>query len=139
MDIERGLLWNIEPAISRGVQVNYASGPLTVSVSWNDGYYSNVLNTLSGLVSYVFSPADTLAFSASGDVAGPHFSDLDSGSIYDLIWTHTDGNWVFSPYLQYSVTPSIGEACPRHQRDWRGIPDQLLLRRQLEDGRPFRV
>jgi Putative beta-barrel porin-2, OmpL-like. bbp2 len=108
MDIERGLLWNIEPAISRGVQVNYANGPLSLSLSWNDGYYSNVLNTLSGAATYVFSPSDTLAFSASGDVAGAHFSLLDSGSIYDLIWTHTDGNWVFSPYLQYSVTPSIG-------------------------------
>ena len=107
MNIERGLLWNIEPAISRGVQVNYANGPLTLSLSWNDGYYSNVLNTLSGLVSYVFSPADTLAFSGSGDVAGPHFSLLDSGDLFDLIWTHTDGNWVFSPYLQYSTTPSV--------------------------------
>ena len=55
MNIERGLLWNIEPAISRGVQVNYANGPVTLSLSWNDGYYSNVLNTLSGLASYVFS------------------------------------------------------------------------------------
>jgi hypothetical protein len=108
MNIERGLLWNIEPAISRGVQVNYADGPLTLSLSWNDGYYSNVLNTLSGLASYVFSPSDTLAFSASGDVAGPHFSLLDSGSIYDLIWTHTMGNLVVSPYLQYSTTPSTG-------------------------------
>ncbi|HWY63468.1 MAG TPA: outer membrane beta-barrel protein [Rhizomicrobium sp.] len=109
MTIERGLLWNIEPAISRGVQVNYADGPLTVSLSWNDGYYSNVLNTLSGLVSYVFSPSDTLAFSASGDVAGQHFSLLDSGSLYDLIWTHTSGNWVISPYFQYSTTPSTGK------------------------------
>ena len=109
MNIERGLLWNIEPAISRGVQVNYANGPLSLSLSWNDGYYSNVLNTLSGLASYVFSPSDTLAFAASGDVAGPHFSALDSGSLYDLIWTHTSGNWVISPYLQYSTTPSVGK------------------------------
>ncbi len=30
MNIERGLLWNQEPAISRGVQLNYASSPLSV-------------------------------------------------------------------------------------------------------------
>ncbi len=108
MNIERGLLWNIEPAISRGLQLNFADGPLTASLSWNDGYYSNVLNTMSGLLSYVFSPSDTLAFSASGDVGGNHFSLLDSGSLYDLIWTHTMGNWVISPYVQYSTTPKIG-------------------------------
>jgi hypothetical protein len=109
MNIERGLLWNIEPAVSRGVQVNYSSGPLNMSLSWNDGYYSNVMNTLSGLVSYVFSPSDTLAFAGSGDVAGPHFSLLDSGSLYNLIWTHTSGNWVISPYFQYSTTPANGK------------------------------
>ena len=37
MNIERGLLWNIEPAVSTGVQANYSSGPLNISVSWNDG------------------------------------------------------------------------------------------------------
>jgi hypothetical protein len=107
MNIERGLLWNVEPAISRGVQLNYASGPLSMSVAWTDGYYTNLLNTLSGLVSYVISPSDTVAVSASGDVAGPHISPLASGSLYDLIWTHTDGNLVISPYFQYITTPTI--------------------------------
>jgi hypothetical protein len=114
MNIERGLLWNVEPAISRGVQLNYADGPLSLSVAWTDGYYTNLLNTLSGMASYVFSPSDTLAFSYSGDVANPHFfasnpliSPLASGSLYDLIWTHTDGNWVFSPYFQYITTPTV--------------------------------
>ena len=110
MNVERGLLWNLEPAISRGVQLNYASGPLSLSLAWTDGYYTNRLNTLSGLASYVFSPADTLAFSASGDVAGPFSSPLASGSLYDFIWTHTDGNWVISPYLQYITTPTISKS-----------------------------
>jgi hypothetical protein len=109
MNIERGLLWNLEPAISRGVQLNYASGPLSLSLAWTDGYYTNRLNTLSGLASYVFSPSDTLAFSASGDVAGPFSTPLASGSLYDFIWTHTDGNWTFSPYVQYITTPTISK------------------------------
>jgi hypothetical protein len=109
MNVERGLLWNIEPAISRGVQVNYSSGPLTASISFNDGYYTDLYNTMSGLVSYAFSPSDTLAFAASGDLGNAHFSPLASGQIYDLIWTHTMGNWVFSPYLQYSTTPTVGK------------------------------
>src|SRR5437879_215434 len=67
LNIERGLLWNQEPAISRGVQANYTQGPLTVSGSWNDGYYSNHYSTGSGLISYVLNPKDTLAFVASGN------------------------------------------------------------------------
>ena len=108
MNIERGQLWNIEPLVSRGVQVNYSNGPLNLSFSWNDGTYSNVLNSLSGLVSYGFNGgADTVAFSASGNLGKGNFSLLNSGSVYTLIWTHTSGNWVISPYLQYNDTPAV--------------------------------
>ncbi len=111
MNIERGQLWNIEPLVSRGVQVNWSNGPLSVSFSWNDGTYSNVLNSLSGLVSYGFnSGADTLAFAASGNLGNPSFSALNSGSVYNLIWTHTSGNWTITPYLQYNDTPAFGGA-----------------------------
>ena len=111
MNIARGLLWNQEPAISRGVQGNYTSGPLTISLSINDGYYSNHYSTGSGLVSYVFSPKDTLAFAASGNFDTVNVSSFatpiaqNNGSIYNLIWTHTDGAWQVIPYLQYSYTP----------------------------------
>jgi hypothetical protein len=106
MNIERGLLWNLEPAVSRGVQFNYANGPLSVSVSWNDGFYSNNLNWLDGLVSYVFSPADTLAVAGGGNLGGHNGSLLNQGDVFNLIWTHTMGNWVISPYLQFIQTPS---------------------------------
>src|SRR3569832_2152289 len=62
--IERGLLWWQEPVSSRGVQANYSSGPLSIALSWNDGYYTNVWNTGSGLISYAFNSAYTLAFDA---------------------------------------------------------------------------
>lgn len=41
MNIERGLLWNQEPAVS-GVEANYTTGPLTLALSFNDGFYSSV-------------------------------------------------------------------------------------------------
>jgi hypothetical protein len=106
MNIERGLLWNIEPAVSRGVQLNYSNGPLTISVSGNDGFYTNKINWFSGLVSYVFSPSDTLAFSGGANLGGHNSTLLNQGGDYTLIWTHTDGSWVISPYLQINTTPS---------------------------------
>ncbi|MDB5450610.1 MAG: hypothetical protein JWQ52_1738 [Phenylobacterium sp.] len=111
MNIARGLLWNQEPAISRGVQANYSKGPLTISASINDGYYSNRYTTGSALVSYVLSPADTVAFAASGNFDKTSKSTFatpiaqNNGSIYNLMWTHTVGPLVVTPYLQYSVTP----------------------------------
>ncbi|HEY1709263.1 MAG TPA: outer membrane beta-barrel protein [Rhizomicrobium sp.] len=113
MNIERGLLWNQEPAISRGVQLNYASGPLSASISWNDGYYSNRWNWVSGLLSYGFnSGADTVAFAGGGNLGGSlpvgGFATppaQNSGSIFNLIYTHTDGPWVISPYIQYQDVP----------------------------------
>lgn len=111
MNIERGLLWNVEPAISTGIQGNYSNGPLTISLAWNDGTYAKTWNWLSGLVSYGFNGgADTVSFSAGGNLGSGNFSALNSGSVYDLIWTHTSGNWVISPYIQYNDTPKFGTA-----------------------------
>ena len=49
MNIERGLLWNQEPAVSRGIQINDTYKKLTLSFSWNDGFYSDRYTSFSGL------------------------------------------------------------------------------------------
>jgi hypothetical protein len=122
MNINRGLLWNIEPAVSRGVQVNYAQGPLTISLSWNDGTYTDKWDTMSGLISYGFNGgADTLAFAASGDLGSADpFHLLDSGSVYNLIYTHTSGPWTISPYIQYNDTPSVPGVFAKGSSVWGG-------------------
>jgi hypothetical protein len=110
MNIERGLLWFNEPIVSRGVQVNYSAGPLTISVSLNDGTYTDTYNVLSGLISYGFNGgADTLAFAASGNLSGSYnFGQLNAGSVYNLIYTHTSGPWTITPYLQINSSPGPG-------------------------------
>jgi hypothetical protein len=107
MNVERGLLWNIEPAVSTGIQGNWTHGPLTISLSWNDGTYAKKWNWISGLISYAVTPTDTVVFSGGGNLGNPNFSFLNSGSVYTLIWTHTEGNWVISPYIQYNETPKV--------------------------------
>ena len=47
MNIERGLLWNQENAITRGIQLNDTYKKLTLAFSWNDGYFSNKYNWLT--------------------------------------------------------------------------------------------
>ncbi|HZC15481.1 MAG TPA: outer membrane beta-barrel protein [Caulobacteraceae bacterium] len=113
LNIERGLLWNLEPAISRGVQVNYTQGPIAVSAAYTDGYYSNTYTAISGLITYTFKNSDTLAFAAEGNVATNNVATLatplpaNNGQIYNLLYSHTSGPWTISPYFQYSNTPNI--------------------------------
>lgn len=115
LNIERGLLWNQETAISRGVQANYAKGPLTVSIALDDGFYSNHYNTGTALVSYVISPKDTVAFIGQGAFSKVSTSRFvtpiaqNNGTLWNVIWTHTEGAWVINPYLQYTTTPKIAK------------------------------
>jgi hypothetical protein len=127
LNIERGLLWNQEPAISRGVQANYTQGPLSVSAALTDGYYSDHYSTLSGLVTYTLTPKDTLAVAGSGNFDKTSRSSFvtpiaqNNGTIWNLMWTHTDGAWVINPYLQYSTTPKdIAFGLPGSASTWGG-------------------
>jgi hypothetical protein len=121
MNIARGLLWNQEPAISRGVQANYTAGPWTISASINDGFYSNRWSTGSTLISYTLSKTDTLAFDASVQFHKTSKTSFatplaqNNGQIYNLIWTHTEGPWVVQPYIQFSHTPKSESV---------GLPDE---------------
>jgi hypothetical protein len=118
MNIERGLLWNQENAVNRGVQTNYTQGPLALSLAWSDGFYSNRYNWLTGAATYTIDSADTLEFVAGGNInPGTGYSSFatplaqNNGSIYNIIYTRTQGPWTFNPYLQYTYTPeetSIG-------------------------------
>jgi hypothetical protein len=110
MNIERGLLWNQEPAISQGVQANYAKGPLTVSVSINDGFYSDRYSWFSGLVSYALTPNDTVAVNGGANMARSARSTAatplvqNNGDIFNLSFTHTAGPLTVNPYFQYTHT-----------------------------------
>jgi hypothetical protein len=112
LNIERGLLWGQEPAISRGIQLNEAYKKITASVSWNDGFYSNRYNWLSGSVAYAFNAANTLSFVAAGNAGTTTYSTtaaplyLNNSSVYNIIYTYTKGNWYIQPYWQYTDVSS---------------------------------
>jgi hypothetical protein len=115
MNIQRGLLWNQENAVNRGVQVNYADGPLTLSASVNDGFYSEKYSWVSGLASYALDKENTLAFAAGGNTSTTNKSNTrtplfqNNQQIYNLIYTHTEGPWTVQPYLQYTHVPKLAQ------------------------------
>ena len=110
MNIERGLLWNQENAISRGIQLNQTIGKFTASVSWNDGFYSKRFTWLTGSLTYTRG-AHAVSFVAGGNYAKTAFQTLvtpvqNNGSIYNVIYTYTKGPWIIQPYFQLTDVPT---------------------------------
>jgi len=112
MNVERGLLWNQENAVNRGIQLNETYKKWALALSWNDGFYSNRYTWLTGSVTYAFNAANSLAFVGGGN-AGTYAKNtlatplaLNNSQIYNLIYTYTKGSWVVQPYFQYTDVPT---------------------------------
>ena len=110
MNVERGLLWNQENAVNRGIQVNQTMGKFTASLSWNDGFYSNRYTWLSGSLAYTNGP-HALSFVAGGNLGQTKYQTFatpvqNNGSIYNVIYTYTKGPWIVQPYFQYTDVPT---------------------------------
>jgi len=114
MNIGRGLLWNQENAVNRGIQVNQTMGKLTASLCWNDGFYSNRYSWLSGALAYASGP-HSIAFTAGGNLAQTTFQSTatpvqNNSRMYALIYTYTKGSWIIQPYGQYTDVPKNQKA-----------------------------
>lgn len=111
LNIERGLLWNQEPAVSRGLQINYSKRKLNSSLAWNDGFYSNRYNWLTGALTYSFRAADSIELVAGGNLGYTGHSSAttplfqNNSTIYNLIYTHAAKQWFIETYLQYTNAP----------------------------------
>jgi len=117
-NIERGIIWNQENAINRGIQVNQTLGKyLTASVSWNDGYYSNRYSWLSGSVTFTKGP-HVLVYDGMGNLAQTAYQTTatpiqNNGYMHAVIYTYTKGPWIVSPYFQFGklpTNPNVGVA-----------------------------
>jgi hypothetical protein len=126
MNIQRGLLWGQEPAVSQGAQINYTMGPVSLSVAYTDGLYSGHMNTISGLAAWTIDSSNTLAFAASiptsKDYGGNTATFLlqNNQDIYNLIYTFTSGPVVISPYIQYAHIPTLPGVGTTSTNVWAG-------------------
>jgi hypothetical protein len=112
VNIERGLIWNQENIIARGVQANYTRGPLALSVAWTDGYFSNRYSWISGSATYTIDSSNSLTFAAGGSVNTETVSSFatpllqNNSTIYNVYLSHTAGPFTIIPTLQYTSVPS---------------------------------
>ncbi len=117
LNIARGLLSNQGPAVSRGVQLNYALQDVAFSLSLNDGYFSGRYNWLSGAATWTIDHENTLIVAAGGAIAPTDIATTatplvqNNSSIYNLIYTYNSAPWMITPYLQAShvaAQPAVG-------------------------------
>jgi hypothetical protein len=108
INIERGLLWNQENAVNKGVQANYTLGPAAFSLSFNDGFDSGVWNWLTGSVTYTLNSANSFEFFGGGNLGLTKINTLrtpilqNNSAIYNLIYTYNNDPWIIQPYFQAS-------------------------------------
>jgi len=120
VNIQRGLIWFQENIINRGVQANYTQGPLALSLSWNDGYFSNRYSWVTGLATWTIDSANSLAFSGGGSVNTETINSFvtpilqNNSTIYNLVFTHTQGPLTLSPTVQYTVVPADSKIGTTH-------------------------
>ena len=136
MNIERGLLWNQENVINRGIQVNQTLGKFAASFSWNDGFYSNRYSWLSGSLTYTNGP-HSIAFTAAANLGQTAFRTLatpvqNNSSMYAVIYAYAKGKWIVQPYLQHTTVPTNLKAkITNGNSTWGGA---LLVSRTFSHG-----
>jgi hypothetical protein len=108
MNIQRGLLWNQEPVVSRGVQANLTTGPVAWSLSGNDGFYSGNYNWISGSATWTIDKVNSLVVAGGGALSritkvGPATPlPQNNSTIVDVSYTYNAESWTITPYIQYT-------------------------------------
>jgi hypothetical protein len=112
INIERGLLWNQEPAVTKGGQANYTIGPVLLQLSFADGFDSGVYNWVTGAVTWTMNSANSFEFVVGGNVGKTHIATLrtplpqSNSQIYNLIYTYIADPWIIQPYFQATHVPA---------------------------------
>ena len=138
MNIQRGLLWNQENAVNRGVQVNYTLGPIALAASWNDGFYSNQFSWLWGSVAWTIDGSNAISFVGGGNLIHTNTATfatplaLNNEQIYNIIYTYTDGPLTIQPYFQYTSVPKIASIGILHSASTTG--GALLVKYSFTDN-----
>ena len=127
MNIERGLLWNQENAVNRGVMATYVQGPINASLSLNDGFYANRYSWVTGSLAYTLDKNNSLSFVAGGNTRQTARSSLavpllqNNSQIFEVIYTHLAGPWTLTPYLQYTRVPASSALGIVHAASTTGV------------------
>jgi len=108
MNIARGLLWAQEPVVQKGIQANLTTGPVAWSLSFNDGFYSDQYNYVTGSATWTINPANSFVISGGGPTGrvktttGAALPQYNNSMVIAAAYTYNDAPWTITPYIQYT-------------------------------------
>ncbi len=108
-NIQRGIIWEIETAVSRGVRANFAGSKFNGALEVNDGFYSGNRLGLEGQITNTPSSSTTLEFVfvvPNSSAPGNATASIANKRLYNPLLTYTTGKWTFSPYLLFVDSPT---------------------------------
>ncbi len=107
-------LWYVQNSNSVGVSANYTHGPVSVTVTYGDGWDTRVFNFLQALGTYSFSSNNALSLYYAGNLGrtGADASTYNQSSVgfgnnyvnsqmYGAFYSFTAGNLNLVPEVQY--------------------------------------
>ncbi len=109
LNIQRGLGFNAEPTISRGVRATYTQGKFTGNLEANDGYYTGSHRAVEGLLGWMPSANTNLQFAFIAPGAGTPgnvTTSIANKSEYDFMLTQQFGKLQVLPYLLLIHSPA---------------------------------
>ncbi len=108
-NIQRGAVWNVENAVSRGVRMNFTTGKLTVTAGANDGFWSGKWIAAEGALNYVPDSNESLLFVAlvpNAQTPPNPTASVANKQLLNLVYSRTMGNVQIEPYVLWTQSPA---------------------------------
>lgn len=107
-NIQRGLVWNMETAVSRGARVTLTGNKLSGAFEVNDGFFSGHYVGVEGSLTLAPDANHSYQFVfviPNSAAPGNWTSAIANKRLYDFMYTSTSGRWNFSPYVLLVQSP----------------------------------
>lgn len=107
-NIQRGLVWNMETAVSRGVRLGITGGKYTGALEVNDGFYSGHFLGLEGSLTLAADVNTSYQFVfviPNSRAPGNPTSTIANKRLYNFMYTATRGRWTLAPYVLLVQSP----------------------------------
>lgn len=112
-NIQRGLAWNAEPTISRGIRATYTPGKLIADLEYNDGYYSGSRRAIEGLLGWQSDSNTNVSFAfilPDRNTPSNLSATIANKAEYDLMLTKQFGKLQIAPYFLWIDSPASAAA-----------------------------
>lgn len=107
-NIQRGLVWNMETAVSRGLRLISTGGKYTGAVEVNDGFYSGRYLGVEGSLTLATDTNTSyqFVFVIPNASAPPNpTATIANKQLYNFMYTATRGRWTLAPYVLLVQSP----------------------------------